>query len=965
MDLARTNSSYSNTASSDTASISSPNRSSQKAEQLIQQFYSKTAQCIVQARWTHPPPHSQSTSRSRKSTRVGELSGSTTSIGPDSARKSNKWFNLEIDELDALRDELKYWRVNAIPASSSLNVSSANSTAVSSPPLIIDLFLDLSNLGPAQAVTIRDEMSRRRRIPPEQLVSIDSNGRSVRKRTILLETWQLSLTGPVPSQPPELATVYKKAVMYFRSLYSFIRLMPSYRLFRRLKRSTNGGLGIGYRLSSRRTMPEDEAGLDQLHSTSDMRMGIAEYSFGTVDTAFGVFSLHVMYRLECDFSADDSEALLSSRLGDFDENYFSPRSLDSARDRRISESSRSRRDVLVERRVPEPEVSNLSQSPVFGSLPASRSNNRWTTDTATSPRGTVNPISHSINTTTSSYLPPHLRHNNSSSSSHGSPSHHPHFASRSGSPSPASEVFKVGTQTNAPLASYYRRSGVGNQSRRTSMQSSDMTYPPFMPFTPHSVGSLMAGDQDVMTMREPNMYFDGIDPPPFSTTHSPSIEEGAEEEGGHSNTSGRNDSMDGSKSSDQINRSPTHAETGGGEVMFGLEGGGVFGPPFDLAYGASGSGSSGHSRERKPISSSSSYSQSPSRSSQAPMVRRPSVVFPTSSAVAIRHSPSSSSSTPADITLPTLFTPGSSFAMHPGLWGSSLTSASPPPLVIMEHESARVYGEQRSAAGSFPHSSINNEVDEGSRSVSASYSTGARSNKLTNALARFQQLRDVNASFSASLNHLSASTMGLPPPPSASDGQDGLTRSETSMPYAMPFVEYAGASNSRESPPEQQQYAQNNNNFGGLRYRMTPSRSSELFENQVLEEEPGDIFPMESHDAEPQPSSKIQPPLSSNGRSGIQGSEPVPRLGHTPSSRQAYWQQQQQNMVPNYRQTAINNTTNSAVSMRNSLNGGLLPPFGPLPGFEEVSNSGSNNAGSGNSDEMLFNMSELDIGRSQ
>jgi hypothetical protein len=80
--------------------------------------------------------------------------------------------------------------------------------------------------------------------------------------------------------------MYKKCVMFFRSLYSFTRLLPAFRLFKRLKTELalfqqnqqpspiQGGVGlggvgggaplkIGYRLSTSRFMPLDEAGLGE------------------------------------------------------------------------------------------------------------------------------------------------------------------------------------------------------------------------------------------------------------------------------------------------------------------------------------------------------------------------------------------------------------------------------------------------------------------------------------------------------------------------------------------------------------------------------------------------------------------------------------------------------------------------------------------------------------------------------
>ncbi|KAJ3164592.1 autophagy protein 13 [Geranomyces variabilis] len=261
----------------------------ERAEQIVQNVYTKVAQVIAQARATGLPPGAHS-------------------------RKANKWFNLETYDIDSLREQLKYWRAHA----------------VSQPqPLFIDVYLDISNLGRGQVLMLRDEQTlRRQRMSQESLFVVDRDtGLATRHSSVLLESWQLTFSQTTPSQPLELPTVYKKSVAFFRSLYSHARLLPAFRLSRRFKRKP-GSMSVGFRVSTARNTPYDEAGLDQLHSTGDMRRGIEEYNFGSIETPLGVFSLHVNYRLECDFSIEDPDhGVMDGRLADMDENYFSPRSM--------------------------------------------------------------------------------------------------------------------------------------------------------------------------------------------------------------------------------------------------------------------------------------------------------------------------------------------------------------------------------------------------------------------------------------------------------------------------------------------------------------------------------------------------------------------------------------------------------------------------------------------------------------
>lgn len=56
---------------------------------------------------------------------------------------------------------------------------------------------------------------------------------------------------PPPQDPPNVYTIYKKAVVMIRSLYSLMRLLPSQRLVRQLKRNKNSSAKITYNLHER------------------------------------------------------------------------------------------------------------------------------------------------------------------------------------------------------------------------------------------------------------------------------------------------------------------------------------------------------------------------------------------------------------------------------------------------------------------------------------------------------------------------------------------------------------------------------------------------------------------------------------------------------------------------------------------------------------------------------------------
>lgn len=57
---------------------------------------------------------------------------------------------------------------------------------------------------------------------------------------------------PYPEYAVDLPNLYKRSIVFFRSLHSLTRLLPSYDLYRKLHKSNDAthSLSIGYRLST-------------------------------------------------------------------------------------------------------------------------------------------------------------------------------------------------------------------------------------------------------------------------------------------------------------------------------------------------------------------------------------------------------------------------------------------------------------------------------------------------------------------------------------------------------------------------------------------------------------------------------------------------------------------------------------------------------------------------------------------
>lgn len=200
------------------------------------------------------------------------------------------------------------------------------------PPLIIEMFLDASKLKDNQTLVILDEEGKRWDVM-EQLNASDSSsgndsaGIPNRNAEVILERWRVELT-PLANLPtddfgPILPTIYKKAIVFFRSLFVTTRLLPAWKFASQAPaRSTHPSLIPQCRI---RTSEPTPSRLDPLHSPIDGRPNaVTDYMFGDLEVPVGRLSTTVTYRNDCSFRVDDSEALLSSRFMGVDENFFKP-----------------------------------------------------------------------------------------------------------------------------------------------------------------------------------------------------------------------------------------------------------------------------------------------------------------------------------------------------------------------------------------------------------------------------------------------------------------------------------------------------------------------------------------------------------------------------------------------------------------------------------------------------------------
>ncbi|KAJ3490335.1 hypothetical protein NLG97_g5801 [Lecanicillium saksenae] len=197
--------------------------------------------------------------------------------------------------------------------------------------MVIEVYLDASSLKESQSLITVDEEGKRWDVMEQLQSSRSSDSTSAhalgRNTEVVLERWTVELipSGSLPTEDfgPILPTIYKKAIVFFRSLFITTRLLPAWKF-------TSQGMAKGCvaALSPRcrilmqrphRTSP------DLLKSPIDGRPDpVTEYMFGDLDVPVGRLTTSVTYRNECNFRIDDAESLLSSRFMGLDENYFRP-----------------------------------------------------------------------------------------------------------------------------------------------------------------------------------------------------------------------------------------------------------------------------------------------------------------------------------------------------------------------------------------------------------------------------------------------------------------------------------------------------------------------------------------------------------------------------------------------------------------------------------------------------------------
>ncbi|KAG8871300.1 hypothetical protein FRB97_008819 [Tulasnella sp. 331] len=355
-----------------------------KADQIISRYLHKVVLVIANARLTNDSPESQDSSApgtpglsnsdgpggrgayimAGEDDGSGTPTGSITAVHPSRAESSSskpvvkkrqagpkvdKWFNLEVPDSDTFKKSLHVFRSisTSFPITPYENV-------VDPPPLIIQVLLSIPQPALNQ-VLVLTHSNQRTRIDPTP-------------RYILLESWRVDITRPSSShdQPSssassasshsesstsgssvfdvELPTVYKQSIALFRSVYSLLRVLPTWKLRRQLRRRTRTGLGGGMSLELRVEVPSTESSRGSSSSSTaasvddlpphidnvpiiDFNAPLSQYvtanrveklSFPSIASPLGYLNLSLKYRTQTNFALESLEGLLSSGFDSVD-----------------------------------------------------------------------------------------------------------------------------------------------------------------------------------------------------------------------------------------------------------------------------------------------------------------------------------------------------------------------------------------------------------------------------------------------------------------------------------------------------------------------------------------------------------------------------------------------------------------------------------------------------------------------
>lgn len=224
---------------------------------------------------------------------------------PNPLAKVDKWFNLETPDAEIFKEHLRPYR----------SLSSTPSPL----PFELQVLLSVPDLTANQVLVCRGADSSRLRIEPIP-------------NYILLESWSVQFSsrqGSVSDIDFGLSTVYKHGIGLFRSIYTLLRVLPTWKLHKRLRRrlvpaNRNALLNIELRVRGARDQ-DGVLGFDVSPAANAPPLLTESHTFPSVPHPYGSITISVRYLTNPLFQLDELESLLSSRFFSLDEGAdFTP-----------------------------------------------------------------------------------------------------------------------------------------------------------------------------------------------------------------------------------------------------------------------------------------------------------------------------------------------------------------------------------------------------------------------------------------------------------------------------------------------------------------------------------------------------------------------------------------------------------------------------------------------------------------
>jgi autophagy-related protein 13 len=202
--------------------------------------------------------------------------------------------------------------------------------------MIIETYIDASKLSRSQTLVITDDTGKSWDVlealnSSDTLSESTAQGQQHRNTEVVLERWKVELKFLDNDFPddfgPVLPTIYKRSIVFFRSLYVTAHVLPTWKYSQQgMAASIHPALSVKSRVltaPSRNSVSVDSLRHPLYEGTDAV---VSDYMFGDLEVPVGRFNASVSYRNECNFRVDDAESLLSSRFMGMgiDEDFFKP-----------------------------------------------------------------------------------------------------------------------------------------------------------------------------------------------------------------------------------------------------------------------------------------------------------------------------------------------------------------------------------------------------------------------------------------------------------------------------------------------------------------------------------------------------------------------------------------------------------------------------------------------------------------